>query len=650
VKTPVYFSPLRSGGGSYEFVRSPLLRKLPEIGEIINEIWGVMLPIRGADTVFRGGLRFSSEGGLVVAIHGGAGSGKTALSLAFGASLAPFGVDTLYVTAEESESDLRMRASGICPWVYKRLNFFPRGTDEWLNIQHMPTTSLEEGYDILEAALEGLALRMENADIASGQLSGAEKPCRYVIVLDGIHDLLTSRENLQAQGEKLGEFRPRLREFISKCRSSRALVILTTGEEWAGDVRLDYMVDVAVSISNDATNDYGRKPDRRIRVTKARFQLCATGTHGVQIAGDKGLRISPQINYQLERRAIWKSRLPDFRTSKIVMRTMLVHSDVQSKAKPKGEDFLSSSETDNSDKHFTVLGNNSVNVPRGSNVFINGQGSGGKAALALKLAIAPAFSSDYVGRSSGGQKSWDRFSHQKREYVLNDSENVLVVSFLYTSEYYDKIFGRLKREIPHESPLKKGELNPRIDVIHLYPGYMRPNDLFNKIEWKLQEGEKLGLPFTSVIIDGIHNVFLQFPELQNYPLFWPQLFSMLRTRPLTTITTHTNLDATTATSKFDSNIETSAGSAFEVRFANAFVDILNRNSNLDDKRSEPLRHALIQQTDYSFEVNPKGNDRNKFEVYVKSAIDQVIPSKPVIWSRELLVFLSDDEQGELALK
>jgi hypothetical protein len=540
------------------------------------------------DTVFRGALKFSSEGGLVVAIHGGAGSGKTTLSLALGAYLAPFGIDTFFITAEEHEGDLRNRANSICPEAYKRLSFFPSNSREWLFVQRVPTKSLEAG-DELHRTIE--RLKTASGKLADlDELSGALRPCQWVVVLDGIHDLLSFTAH---------DTTATLRQFIADCRELHALVIMTTGEEWAGDVRIDYLVDLALRLTNAATEDYGRKPDRRLLLTKARFQLVATGTHGFQIAGDKGVRLSPQINYQLDRRAIWKARLPDFDAIKVVMRLEAAGTKMS-------------------------LSDKSVNIPRGSNIFINGIGSGGKAALALKLAMAPLY------RAEGFQAGVTRGQNRKRfldpTALIWERENILIVSFLYATEYYRRIFERLRTLRSSESPLGVSDLSPYYEVIQLYPGYLKPNDLFNRIEWRLREAEIDGMPFTSVIIEGIHNVFLQFPELQVYPVFWPQLFSMLRSRPLTTITTNTYMD-----------LSFRGWSASSSEQDKELAPKLS-GQQPDDRSSEPLRHALRQQTDFSFDVLPRAENRNEFYVGGKSAINQSIPKDPMIWSRERLVF------------
>src|ERR1019366_1102784 len=123
-------------------------------------------------------------------------------------------------------------------------------------------------------------------------------------------------------------------------------------------------------------------------------------------------------------------------------------------------------------------------------ILLNGRGSGGKAALAVKIAIAPSF---------------HNFDPDQPQLHLSEREKVLIVSFLYPEEYYKNILSRLinlrRLEYRHEN---NNVLRPILDVIHLYPGYYQPNDLFNRIEQQLDAADLQGLPYSTVIIDGIH--------------------------------------------------------------------------------------------------------------------------------------------------
>lgn len=586
------------GRPKIEFIRSPYLEGLPEVGELTNELFGLPIPLRGADTLFRGGLRFSSDGGLVVAIHGGPGAGKTTLALSIGAHLAPFHIITLFITADGNVSGLRDRAQGLVPHESRRLSFYPKKSEDWLDIQ--PTTgepSRDEPEGVLsdlKSALATFARRLrENSAIEVATVTPTV--CRAIVVLDGLHDLFfraAASSDSAAKAEMLSE----LRSFVSLCRDLKALVILTTGENWEGDAALDYLVDVALRLTNDSVADYGQKPDRRIRVLKARYQLCATGTHGFQISGLKGVRFSPQINYQLDRKAAWKMRLPALTSEKPVFARLFQFSDIRRQLVEQIR-FRSN--------HVLHTKKDGVSIFQGSNIFINGRGSGGKAGLALKIALSPSFIEGDFSRPVPGEAR----------------QNVLIVSFLYPPEYYAEIYEILRHRRRIELGAATTAPRSRHHVIHLYPGYLKPNDLFNRIEWELDAAELRGDPYTTVIVDGIHNVFLQFPALEEYTLFWPQLYSTLRTRPVTIITTHTTLSVPHA------------------------VDDLRYE--VDDRRSEPLRHALVQKTDFQFEIDrvlirSKSNKEFSgiyatFAVTTLSAINQPIPSQPIYWSRERLV-------------
>jgi len=590
--------------GAYEFIRSNHLERLPDLGELTNELWGLPLPIRGAETLFRGGLKFSSSGGLVMGIHGGPGTGKTSMALALGAVLAPFGIDTLFISAEETAKDLEARVESLVPDELRRLSFFPGRDEKWLEIERLPS-DVESGgcdhvLDRLGDAIDDLSAQLliapeEEAD----ELTSAPKPCRAVVVLDGVHDLIVAEG-----GNGTNLLAPRLRQFVQRCRQLRALVILTAGEDWGGERALDYLVDVAIKLTHDSINTPGRKPDRRITLTKGRHQLCSVGTHGLQIGGTKGVRFSPQINYQLDRKAPWRTRLPEMRVSKKVLRRVLQQDQYHQLANQRGR--------------RRAIGESPFNdIPsglrlfRGSNIFLNGEGSGGKAALALKMAVSPTY-------EVSGELS-------------TRAEKILVVSFLYPKLYYENIVRSLLAYRRLEYGILSNELRPSIDVIHLYPGNYAADQLFNRIEWMLDAEELQGEPYTTVLIDGLHNVFLQFPEIERYTLFWPQLYAALRLRPLTIISTHTTF------------VLQGLASGGEYR--------------LDDQRSEPLRHALVQKTDFRFEIDPYSLSddgiyerstssamANVFCVRTVSAINQPIPPFELMWSRQHLVLFAPKQR------
>jgi KaiC len=599
----------------FEFSKSDRLNSLPEAGEVVNELWGLPIPLRGADTIFKGGLKFSGRQGLVMAIHGGPGAGKTSFALAFAAHVAPFGITTWFLTAEEIQKDLVDRVNSLMPDQVTRLSFFPANIRDYISFKtfKLPGNQPLKTLDSIELGLVALAENLENISTTAADPGSFRipRPCNAIVILDGLHDLFAAGFT-----EPDGEFPARnsqilrLYGLIEKLRDLHALVILTTGTSWAGDSTLDYLVDVALKLSYESTDEYGKKPDRRLILTKARHQLCSGGTHGLQIGGVKGVRLSPQISYQLEKFSQWRPRLPEInnlRTGLCRSRSLKSIGDLAS--------YLTDLDSSKLTRNFEFIDSpSSVYISEGSHTFLNGQGSGGKAALAIKLAISPGL------RTEGDLKI---------KNLTSKSQRILVISFLYPSDYYEHLVRKLRaRQIDEYKSDRSLVLPiPRLDVIHLYPGHLRPHDLFNKIEWELEAAELNADPYTCVVIDGIHNVFLQFPEIEKYSLFWPQLYNALRSRKITTISTHTTL-------------------------ALPYQTWQQMATKVDDNRSEPLRHALVQKTDFQFEIDPWPSSpfRLEFEsmpiefaslsdlfvVKAVSAIGNRIPRGHVLWNREQL--------------
>lgn len=584
--------------GLYEYDRRPHLNQLPEVGDLANQIWGLPLPIRGADVVFRGGLKFPGRKGLVMAIHGGPGTGKTSLALGVGASLAGFGVKTLFFSAEETPDDLHSRAATLVPAAYRRLSFYPKRTREWLEVLSYPLHPDSEGSETALKRLIGyfdaIRLRLEEtASTVDGEQTGVKSPCRLVVVLDGLHDLISrSDPDFSPQVGVLPHpvrLTDAFHEFVERCKKLKALVVLTVGDNWKFGAQLDYLVDATMHLTHDTGPQAGGKPERLVNLTKARHQSCSAGTHGFQISGEKGVRLTPQTNFCLDLESIWTIRLSDDAYEKRVLKRVAKEGRWNTQ-EPQASDFES------------VAG---IRIFKSSNIFLNGEGSGGKAGMALKIAAAP-----YYAKASGS--------------MISKGEKILIISFLYPEEYYKNVHEKIRKLKKLENiDFNLGDHHSRIEVIQFYPGFLKPSSLFSKIEWFIEQHDLLGDPFTTVILDGLHNVFIQFPELERHQIIWPQLYSMLRKKDVTIITTHTVL----MVSATDGNGD-------------------GRRLNIDDYRSDPLRHALVQKTDFSFEVDPVhssdevGAPPIEYEVKTLSAIGQPLSRQVdrLCWHRENLFF------------
>ncbi len=555
----------------FEFSRHENLAALPDVGELVNEIFGLPLPLEGADTIFRGGLKFSSSQGLIVCVQGGAGSGKTTLALAAAAALSPLGIKTFYFTAEEREQDLVGRLQQLVPEEVRKLSLFPKLLDQYI----FPARVSENPLDELDAHLVVIKQKLSEEQ-QSITTFGIPKPCRVVVVLDGLRDLF-SRSRVDAKVAL-----ERFYKLIGELRNIQALIILTTGADWIGDSELNYVVDVAIKIDLASADEYGVKPERRFLLSKARHQLCAIGTHSLHMDSASGVRFSPQISYRIEQRSVWKATPCDQSAHKQALR--MAHRQ-------------------NSKRVFSS--SDSVDIYKNSHIIISGLGSGGKAGFALKLALAPTFS--------------------KSENV-EIRERVLIISFLYQEDYYIKLRQDVENRLATEYDGYSSNIS-RVEVLSLYPGDLKPHDLFNRIDRKIRSAELRGDPYSCVLIDGIHNVFLQFPAIEKYPLFWSQLYNYLRTFELSVILTHTTL---------------------ALPFA---LDGHERLTNVDDLRSVPLRQSLVARSDFHIEIDPAFghpiirhlNRENIFweeahlhVVKVVSAIGQRVPPGFLMWDRQSL--------------
>src|SRR6185295_18392580 len=113
--------------------------------------------------------------------------------------------------------------------------------------------------------------------------------------------------------------------------------------------------------------------------------------------------------------------------------------------------------------------------------------------------------------------------------------------------------------------------------------------------------------------------------IETYRLFWAQLYSSLRTRQVTTITTHATLALP--------------------------YQVIGDPARVDDLRSEPLRQSLVQKTDYQIEVDPisvspylsretrEALDPLRFSSYCVLKAVSAVESTPrgfLIWNRETL--------------
>ncbi|MGQ0592282.1 MAG: RAD55 family ATPase [Gammaproteobacteria bacterium] len=585
-------------GDGYEFRVDGAVQRLPRAAELINKLWGLPLPIRGADTVFHGGLRFASGGGLVMAITGGPGTGKTSVALGLSAVMAPLGTRTFYVTAEESPEDLHVRRLALTPDFLRRVQGRRRAAKTTLRARQVPPAGGSSPVSELTTLIDAMKGALVAPDSAIP--TGLPLPCPLIVVIDGLHLYLKGT----ADGST--DHLP-LVQFILNCRSLGALVVLTWGLEPKALGSLDYLVDVAIRLDCKHTEGLDEKPVRVMQLVKTRHQMSRPGSHVFHISGGRGFRIAPQLPSQLDQKALFKLRLPDQSCRIDVLNRTVYREEVndidperitQSRARFEWNEFLM--------------------LWPGSHILVHGRNSAGKSGFSLKLLIAPVVTGD-KGEPVGGRAR----------------QRVLVVSFLYPESYYHDLLRRLEtlKAIEYRRADIPKVAQRDIDVLHFFPGYLNPEDMATKILRRLDQADLEGEPFTGMLLDGVHNVFLQFPKLEENAMIWPMLYGLFRRRDLTVVTTHTTITIRDTDDPSD-------------------------EEDLRLRKAVPLLHAIMQGTDFFLNVNevPQSEeDRTgkareaRYEVRVQVAIGQPRPTGVVYWHREKMLVYRDARQRELPI-
>jgi hypothetical protein len=151
-----------------------------------------------------------------------------------------------------------------------------------------------------------------------------------------------------------------------------------------------------------------------------------------------------------------------------------------------------------------------------------------------------------------------------------------------------------------------------VDVISRYPGGLTPEDLLAKVENQLLAAELSGIPYTGVLIDGIHNVFVQFPILEQDATVWPQLFNLLRRPGITVVTTHTE---------------------FELHAHSLSVDFEHAQ-----RKSAPLLSVIVSGADYVFELAGynASDGTADYQLSIKGMLGEDPPVGGFEWDRQRL--------------
>lgn len=582
----------------YSFRMSSLYADLPDSSEINNWIFGIPIPWRGADLLFFGGLKKTSSTGLVCSVHGKPGAGKTSMALSLASILEPMGTKTMYLSLEENPPDLKTRLQSLVPDYLRKLSIFSnnefkirfsKGGDEPLDwfkpLKFSDNLSIEEIIEILKELSGELS---QKANYSKEKSNSIPATCPLLLVIDNVNELLNGKVSYDE-----------VERFVEQCRNMGALVVLIAADEIPQSFKLDYLVDVAIHLDQEGIDNRYQKPVRIFQLLKTRHQISRQGTHVFHLSSSSGFRISPQVPSQLDKREKVKVKLPS--KSDFIHTLNIQHP----KDEPVYREFLP--------------------VAVNSHILVHGHGSSGKAGFGLKLLLTPIFESKRILNPSPGKGKLTL--EGKNEFQMR---KVLILSFLYPEEYYQTLKDRVDRQFLNSLDGYSSR-KTIVKVKAFYPGFLTPEDFVNKVIRLLEEARLEGEPFTGVLLDGLHNISVQFKNLQESDMIWPLLYSLLKRYSVTVVTTFTNISLSDGVT---SNLSSSA------QTPNDFV--------IFESAQKPFLHGIVKGSDYFFMLEErriekgKGSEDNReYWLSVRSSIRQTPPNSILMWNREELTIYKE---------
>ncbi len=552
------------------------IEHLPSPSSVMNLLDGIPIPIPGADAIFAGGLRLSKARGVVARVSGGSGTGKTSLALGIATALAPLGTRTCYLSCEEDPRDLAQRILTLTPtFVGRTSSFAELDFSDWFAAIHLDSSDPAENREQIFNFIHHVqATASQNGIDLTEDRSPGYTP--FFVVLDGVHELIS--RPVAEGADEVGE----MRELVEAFRKLGVFVMILTAQTGERALQeLDYLVDVVLTLEHEDRSSISQEPKRKLVLHKTRLQHSWPGAHHLHISKRDGLKLYPQLPAQLDEfsgrrwQAIRRSNYFDM--------------------------LLTGIQFGHQARDVPPL----VRIFERAQVLISGRGSSGKAGFGLKLLTAPIISED--------EDSAD-FSFFDASDSREDKRRVLIISFLYPAEYYESLLRKIDGQGADRLSFETHE--SEVETLSFYPGFITPEVLVSKIINKIKSSELQGIPFHGVLIDGLHNVFLQFPRLQENALFWPVLYETFRVLGLTVVTTHTHF----AVKGMDAN------------------PLYGADVNLVTGRIAPLLQAIVNAADFYINISqPHEEQLISSPIELVSALAQPIRQQPYFWNSQSLV-------------
>lgn len=507
----------------------------------LDAVLGGMLPTLREDGVGKGG-------GQVTLVAGPAGSGKTTFCLAVAARAAELGARVRYVATEEAEASLRAKLTATGGMAFPDI---PTSTSvlDFDFVDGKVFDSLDELHGVLRGELRGQNKLTTNSDDAVAYL-----PFPTTVVVDSLSVLLEGQTSQEAGRPP---DRKNVAIVLASLRELGVSVWLVGGEQEARDIGLEYLVDNVLVLGTDGTRS-DRHPLRTLTVEKTRLQTAHRGRHVLHLSRSEGVVVSPSLH--------------------AVIRDL--HDDRRDDAASHDRMAL--------DTSGPATGPAILPMRAESQILVHGRGSAGKARFGLALAIEP--------RLDGSTRADTALAAARAQASLD--ARVLVVSFLYPESYYLKTFNdacgaRFGSPMPPTEQV--------CTTLCFYPGFVDPETVVAKVGRTLERARLEGRPFTALLLDGVHNVLLQFPLLETERLLWPTLSRLASHHHLRVVTTFTFFEADVSQRRDDG--------------APTMVDGLR----------QIFFHLLVSSADYSFLVERPsdaiGHSRDHVEVELVATLD-----------------------------
>lgn len=549
-----------------EFRLGNTVKELPSIAELANWVFGIPLAISGLNELINGGLRQGVGEGTVTLIRGGAGTGKTTLSISIQRAVEAIGIPTVFLSTEESKPAIEARRESVLNLAQKSHSAY---SSDSAAHKIVTTVSISEQSE-LEGPSPGIfkmvgevAKQLSLKDLPT---TGASQFARLLLVIDGVHNYI--REDEQKD----------IRELIKLCRSTNTHVLITSSDGWAMSEGMEYFVDNYLRLTSETESEPMPFVRRQLSILKTRHQSSLIGDHWMQFQVEGDLLFTPNFSETLRSHAKVRAALPDKKTWSL---PFSLEADLHHRGGTNtGLVGL---------KHF----DRSVSL-------IYGRGSASKTALSMRLLGMP----NVVGR--------------------NSRKRLLVLSFLAPDQYYREHADSFNRRLKASSGWD-GASSVSVDTLFFTPGMVTPEEVYAQVSDRLLNFEIKQSGYSGFIIDGLHNVFVQFPLLEQHPELWSALLNLVRRVGVKTVLTFTD---------------------FEVWGASTLSTV-----DYENVRSKPLLIALSQSIDFGFsmlpanqqgvaevmkpqrELFPSFSDPGRFYVSAFVANGQAVPAGFLTWDR-----------------